>query len=179
MRLSEGVGAGLLLASAPERPRRFNCACGSGPDALSALRRLRPGARSKMDGPFGDFIVPAGISANHVFGGDTGIAPIRSIVLHLVATDDPRGRTVLYEPDGATILYPGTSTPWPSRRKIVYESGDVAALVRRHQSKIPSSVLMIAGSIHSWNALAMRSSGPAPPWTAPSLKASASSKNRN
>lgn len=147
VRLTEGVARAYCIASAPERPEAIQICVrvGSGRGS-QALRQLAAGDSVSLDGPFGEFIVPQEDSRPLILiGGDTGIAPIRSIVLHLLATEDPRGITVLYEPDGANILYARDFDPLAKAGKIVYESGEVSILVRRHQSELPAAVLMIAG----------------------------------
>ena len=147
VRLAEGVARAYCIASAPERPEAIQLCVrlGSGRGS-QVLRTLREGQTLSVDGPYGDFILPEKDQRPVVFmGGDTGIAPIRSIVLHMLATDDPRGINVLYEPDGANILYARDFDPLAKSGKITYESGEVGTLVRRHQSKLLSAVLMMAG----------------------------------
>ena len=50
--------------------------------------------------------------------GDTGIAPVRSIVLHMLAVNDERGITVLYEPDQRHILYAGDFASVPGKLEL-------------------------------------------------------------
>ena len=147
VRLTEGVARAYCIASAPERPEAIQLCVrlGSGRGS-QALRTLREGDTLSVDGPFGDFILPEKDRRPVLFmGGDTGIAPIRSIVLHMLATDDPREITVLYEPDGANILYARDFDPLAKSGRITYESGEVGTLARRHPGKLLNSVVMVAG----------------------------------
>src|ERR1041385_5400714 len=100
-RFPEGVSRAYTIASAPERPEALQLCVriGSGKGG-TALRALQPGAAGGVDGPCGDFVLPRQDGRPVAFlAGDTGIAPIRSIVLHMLATKDRRPITVLYEPD--------------------------------------------------------------------------------
>ena len=79
------------------------------------------------------------------FAGDTGIAPVRSIVLHMLATNDPRAITVLYEPDARHILYAADFDPLARSGAIVHESGKIETLIARNRERMMSSTLMAAG----------------------------------
>jgi ferredoxin-NADP reductase len=99
-----------------------------------------------VDGPYGDFLLPANDGRGVVFlAGDVGIAPIRSIVLDLVATHDSRPITVLYEPDQRHILYAGDFDPLARAGHITHESGAIEMLVERNRTAIKESVVMAAG----------------------------------
>jgi phenol hydroxylase P5 protein len=145
--LADDLARAYCIASAPERPQAVQLCIrlGSGRGS-QALQALQLGDTLPIDGPFGEFLLPAEEQRDVLFiGGDTGIAPIRSIVLHMLATDDRRAITVLYEPDGSNILYARDFDPLAQGGRIVYESGDVAILIRRHHDELPSRLLMIAG----------------------------------
>src|SRR5438874_12580942 len=91
-RFPEGVSRAYTIASAPERPEALQLCVrvGEGKGG-SALKALNPGAAVSVDGPFGDFVLPHHDGRPVAFlAGDTGIAPIRSIVLHMLATKDKR-----------------------------------------------------------------------------------------
>jgi ferredoxin-NADP reductase len=147
VRLANGVARAYCIASAPERPEALQLCVRLGQGKGSqALREVKTGDTLAVDGPYGDFILPEDDQSPVVLiAGDTGIAPIRSIVLHMLATDDPRPITVLYEPDRSNILYAGDFDPLAKSGRIVYESGDIGILVKRHHKELVSSTLMIAG----------------------------------
>ena len=77
--------------------------------------------------------------------GDTGIAPVRSIVLHMLAQKDPRTITVLYEPDRRHILYAADFDPLARAGTIVHESGRIETLIDRKQKSLQQSIIMAAG----------------------------------
>src|ERR1044071_3423873 len=106
-RFPEGMSRAYTIASAPQRPQAVQLCVRVGPGkGGAALKRLEAGATVTVDGPYGDFLLPEGGRPPAGFpAGHTGIAPIRSIVLHMLATGDPRHITVLYEPDRRHILY--------------------------------------------------------------------------
>jgi len=62
------------------------------------LANLRVGARIDLEGPFGSFTFPETLDAAGVLfvGGGTGIAPLRSMVRHLIARGDTRPIALLY-----------------------------------------------------------------------------------
>jgi ferredoxin-NADP reductase len=112
----------------------------------AALKRLEAGTPVSVDGPFGEFVLPENDQRPVVFfAGDTGIAPVRSIVLHMLATNDPRGITVLYEPDQRHILYAADFDPLARSGAIVHESGKIETLIQRNHSALNGAVLMAVG----------------------------------
>jgi ferredoxin-NADP reductase len=146
-RFPEGVSRAYTIASAPQRPHAVQLCVrlGEGRGAL-ALKKLAPGARVSVEGPFGDFLLPDQNGRPVVFiAGDTGIAPIRSIVLHMVSEKDPRKITVLYEPDHRHILYAGDFDPLARAGDIVHESGKVETLIQRNRRVLGDAVVMAAG----------------------------------
>jgi ferredoxin-NADP reductase len=146
-RFPEGVSRAYTIASAPQRPEALQLCVrvGEGKGGQS-LRNLEAGASVTIDGPYGDFLLPDDDQRSVVFlAGDVGIAPIRSIVLHMLATGDPRHIVVLYEPDKRNILYAGDFDPLARAGQIVHESGDVATLIERNRAVIKESLVMAAG----------------------------------
>jgi ferredoxin-NADP reductase len=146
-RFPEGVSRAYTIASAPERPEALQLCVrvGDGKGGL-ALTRLAAGAEVAIDGPFGDFLLPANDSRAVVFlAGDTGIAPIRSIVLHMLATKDERSITVLYEPDHRNILYAGDFDPLARAGTIIHESGKIEMLITRNRKTIAGATILAAG----------------------------------
>jgi ferredoxin-NADP reductase len=146
-RFPEGVSRAYTIASAPERPEALQLCVRVGPGrGGAALKQLEAGAAVTIDGPFGDFLLPENDARDVVFlAGDTGIAPVRSIVLHLLASKDPRGIVVLYEPDHRHILYAGDFDPLARDGAIVHESGAIETLIARNRRAITSSTVMAAG----------------------------------
>jgi ferredoxin-NADP reductase len=146
VRFPEGVSRAYTIASAPERPEAVQLCVrlGSGRGAL-ALRSLQAGTDMTIEGPFGDFVLPHDDREVIFLAGDTGIAPVRSIVLHMLAGGDPRPITVLYEPDEKDILYAGDFDPLARDGKIRHESGRIAVLIERNRKALQRSRLMIAG----------------------------------
>src|SRR5438045_3834123 len=146
-RFPEGVSRAYTIASAPQRPEAVQLCVrlGAGRGA-AALRSLQPGAAVTVDGPHGDFLLPPGGDADVVFfAGDTGIAPVRSIVLHMLAEKDPRRIFVLYEPDQRHILYAGDFDPLARSGQITHESGRIETLIERNRRIIAGASLMAAG----------------------------------
>jgi ferredoxin-NADP reductase len=146
-RFPEGVSRAYTIASAPQRPQAVQLCVrvGSGRGG-EALKRLQAGARVEVDGPFGDFVLPDNDERRVVFfAGDTGIAPVRSIVLDMLATKDPRAITVLYEPDQRHILYAADFDPLARSGAIVHESGKIETLIQRNRGALTDAVLMAAG----------------------------------
>lgn len=146
-RFPEGVSRAYTIASAPQRPEAVQLCVrrGSGKGG-EALRRLEAGAEVAIDGPFGDFRLPDDDARDVVLlAGDVGIAPIRSIVLHLIATHDPRSICVLYEPDQRHILYAGDFDPLARAGQIRHESGPIERLIERNRTQVKKSLLMAAG----------------------------------
>ena len=146
-RFPEGVSRAYTIASAPQRPEAVQICVriGAGKGG-EALRRLEAGAEIAVDGPYGDFLLPDGDPRPVVFlAGDVGIAPIRSIVLHMLAVGDQRRICVLYEPDARNILYAGDFDPLARAGQITHESGSIETLVDRNRVAIKESLIMAAG----------------------------------
>lgn len=146
-RFPEGMSRAYTIASAPQRPQAVQLCVRVGPGkGGEALKRLEAGAAVTVDGPYGDFLLPEGDTRPVVFlAGDTGIAPIRSIVLHMLAEHDPRPITVLYEPDHRHILYAGDFDPLARDGQIRHESGRIETLITRNRQALHDSVKMAAG----------------------------------
>ena len=146
-RFPEGVSRAYTIASAPQRPEAVQiCVRAGAGKGGESLRRLEAGAEVSVDGPYGDFLLPQDGSGRVFFlAGDVGIAPIRSIVLDMIATSDSRKIYVLYEPDQRNILYAGDFDPLARAGHIVHESGPIETLVDRNRSAIASSLVMAAG----------------------------------
>jgi ferredoxin-NADP reductase len=146
-RFPEGVSRAYTIASAPQRPEAVQLCVRVGPGkGGEALRKLEAGAEVQVEGPFGDFLLPEDDLRGVVFlAGDVGIAPVRSIVLHLLAVRDPRKIIVLYEPDQRHILYAGDFDPLARAGDIVHESGPIEGLVERNRSAIKESIVMATG----------------------------------
>jgi ferredoxin-NADP reductase len=146
-RFPEGVSRAYTIASAPQRPEAVQICVrvGSGKGG-EALRRLEAGTEIAIDGPYGDFLLPEGDTHPVVLlAGDVGIAPIRSIVLHMLAVSDPRRIFVLYEPDQRNILYAGDFDPLARAGHITHESGAIETLIERNRSTIAAATIMAAG----------------------------------
>ena len=146
-RFPEGVSRAYTIASAPESPTAVQLCVrlGAGRGA-KALKELKAGANVSVEGPFGDFLLPDNGHSSAVFlAGDTGIAPIRSIVLHMLAIGDRRKIIVLYEPDQRHILYAGDFDPLARDGSIVHESGKIETLIARNRRLLTESVKMAAG----------------------------------
>lgn len=146
-RFPEGVSRAYTIASAPERPQAVQLCVrvghGKGGEAVS---RLKAGSEISVDGPYGSFLLPDDDHRDVVFlAGDTGIAPIRSIVLHMLATKDPRRIFVLYEPDRRHILYAGDFDPLARSGAIVHESGRIETLIDRNKKIITAATIMVCG----------------------------------
>lgn len=146
-RFPEGVSRAYTIASAPERPEAVQLCVRVGPGrGGEALNKLEAGAEVQIDGPYGDFVLPEGDSRGVVFlAGDVGIAPVRSIVLHLLASGDERRIVVLYEPDQRYILYAGDFDPLARAGDIVHESGPIEGLIERNRAAIKESIVMAVG----------------------------------
>src|SRR5712692_3575025 len=146
-RFPEGVSRAYTIASAPQRPDAVQiCVRVGAGRGGEALRRLAPGDSVLLDGPYGDFILPDADGRPVAFiAGDTGIAPVRSIVLHMVAVKDKRKITILYEPDQRHILYAGDFDPLARNGAIVHVSGKIETLIARHRKVLEKSLKMAAG----------------------------------
>ncbi len=146
-RFPEGVSRAYTIASAPQRPQAVQICVriGEGRGGV-ALKKLEPGTDVSVDGPYGDFLLPDEKSGTVVFlAGDTGIAPIRSIVLHMLTVKDPRNIVVLYEPDQRYILYSGDFDPLARDGAIVHVSGRIETLIQRNRASLDGAVVMAAG----------------------------------
>jgi len=146
-RFPEGVSRAYTIASAPQRPEAVEICVrvGSGKGG-EALRQLQAGTEIAIDGPYGDFLLPDDDGRPVVFlAGDVGIAPIRSIVLHMLAVGDPRSICILYEPDARYILYAGDFDPLARAGHITHESGPIETLVERNRVAIKESLVMASG----------------------------------
>jgi len=146
-RFPEGVSRAYTIASAPERPQAVQLCVRVGPGkGGEAVSRLKAGSEISVDGPYGSFLLPDDATRDVIFlAGDTGIAPIRSIVLHMLASKDERAITVLYEPDHRHILYSGDFDPLARAGTITHESGKIEALIARNRKVISSATIMAAG----------------------------------
>ena len=146
-RFPEGVSRAYTIASAPQRPEAVQiCVRVGAGKGGEALRGLEAGAEINVDGPYGDFLLPEDDTRPVVFlAGDVGIAPIRSIVLHMLATGDERRICVLYEPDARNILYAGDFDPLARAGHITHESGPVEILIERNRATIKGALVMAAG----------------------------------
>ncbi|HEY3054816.1 MAG TPA: FAD-dependent oxidoreductase [Thermoanaerobaculia bacterium] len=146
-RFPEGVSRAYTIASPPQKPDSVELCVrvGTGKGG-AALQKLETGAPVAIDGPYGDFQLPDNDSRSVVFlAGDTGIAPVRSIVLHMLATKDPRKIVVLYEPDQRHILYATDFDPLARSGQIVHMSGAIETLISRNRKVVSESILMAAG----------------------------------
>ena len=146
-RFPEGVSRAYTIASAPQRPEAVQICVrvGAGKGGES-LRKLEAGAEVTVDGPYGDFLLPSDDGRTVVFlAGDVGIAPVRSIVLHMIATGDTRKIYVLYEPDARNILYAGDFDPLARAGHITHESGSIETLVERNRAVIKEALVMATG----------------------------------
>ena len=146
-RFPHGVSRAYTIASAPERPEALQLCVrvGEGKGGV-ALKKVQAGDAVSVDGPFGSFLLPEGDERPVAFlAGDVGIAPIRSIVLHMLATKDSRPITVLYEPDKRHILYAADFDPLARAGAIVHESGSIETLIDRNRRSLQQSLIMAAG----------------------------------
>jgi ferredoxin-NADP reductase len=146
-RFPEGVSRAYTIASAPQRPEAIELCVriGEGKGGV-ALKHLATGAEVTIEGPYGDFFLPENDSRPVFFlAGDTGIAPVRSIVLHMLAVKDPRAIAVLYEPDHRHILYAADFDPLARAGTIVHESGKIETLISRNKRTIGDATIMAAG----------------------------------
>ncbi len=143
----EGVSRAYTIASPPQRPDAVEVCVRIGPGrGGTAVQKLKTGASVTIEGPFGSFLLPDDDVRDVVFlAGDTGIAPIRSIVLHMLATKDPRTIIVLYEPDHRHILYAADFDPLARSGQILHMSGAIETLIARNRAAVCRSILMAAG----------------------------------
>jgi ferredoxin-NADP reductase len=146
-RFPDGISRAYTIASAAQRPEAVQLCVrvGSGRGG-KALLKLDAGAAVTIDGPYGDFVIPENDGRSIVFmAGDTGIAPIRSMVLSMLADRDPRKIAVLYEPDQRNILYSADFDPLARDGAIVHESGKIETLIARNRERMTSATLLAAG----------------------------------
>ena len=145
-RFPDGVSRAYTIASPPQRPQAVQLCVrvGSGRGGM-ALLRLDAGATVTIEGPYGDFVLPRDDRPIVFLAGDTGIAPIRSMVLSMLADRDPRKVCVLYEPDRRNILYAGDFDPLARDGAIVHESGKIEVLIARNRDHMTSATLLAAG----------------------------------
>jgi len=146
LHLSEDAARAYCIASAQERPDAIQLCIRLGKGRGSnALRNLKAGQSVEVDGPHGSFMVPNESKDLLFIAGDTGIAPVRSIVLHLRAQHDERGITVLYEPAGDVVLYAADFEPMARNGSIRYERGPIETLLEPHREALANSTVMAAG----------------------------------
>jgi ferredoxin-NADP reductase len=144
--LDERLTRAYAIASPPERPEAVELCVRLGRGKGSAaLQRLEVGRQIRAEGPLGHFVLPQEDRPVALLAGDTGIAPVRSIVLHMLAGKDPRPITVLYEPDDMNILYKRDFDPLARDGAIRHESGAIEVLIERNRKKLSEARLMIAG----------------------------------
>jgi ferredoxin-NADP reductase len=146
-RFPDGVSRAYTIASAAQRPQAVQlCVRVGAGRGGKALMKLDAGASVTIDGPYGDFLIPENDGRPILFmAGDTGIAPVRSMVLSMLADGDPRKISVLYEPDQRNILYSSDFDPLARDGAIVHESGKIETLIARNRERMTSSNLMAAG----------------------------------
>src|SRR2546430_11824932 len=91
-RFPEGVSRAYTIASAPQRPEAVQlCVRVGAGRGGEALKKLEAGASVSLEGPYGDFVLPdADARPVGFLAGGTGLAPIRSIVVHMLAVGDQR-----------------------------------------------------------------------------------------
>ena len=147
VQFGEGVSRAYCIASAPQRPQAVQlCVRLGGGAGSGAVQELKVGERLTVDGPYGEFIIPEGDQRPVVLiAGDTGIAPVRSIVLHLKAVDDPRPITVLYEPAGAGAVYGADFKNLGESGAIRYLRGKVEDLIEGNRAALDGSLIMVTG----------------------------------
>jgi ferredoxin-NADP reductase len=146
-RFPDGVSRAYTIASEAHRTDAVQLCVRVGPGrGGKALTRLDAGAMVTIEGPYGDFVLPPNDGRKIVFmAGDTGIAPVRSMVLTMLADGDPRKICVLYEPDARNILYANDFDPLARDGSIVHESGRIEVLIARNRESMNASTLMAAG----------------------------------
>lgn len=147
LEFTNNVSRAYAIASAPQRPGAMQLAIrlGAGKGA-GEIRKLSAGSNVTLEGPYGEFVLPEDDSRPVVLlAGDVGIAPVRSVVLDLLARRDKRSITVLYEPDQRHVLYAGDFDPLARAGHIVYEAGAIQTIVNRNRVAFRDNVVMIAG----------------------------------
>ncbi|HEU5163274.1 MAG TPA: FAD-dependent oxidoreductase [Thermoanaerobaculia bacterium] len=143
----DGVSRAYCIASAPQRPQAVQIAVrlGRGPGS-EALRDLKVGERVEVEAAQGKFTIPDGDRRDVVFvAGDVGLAPVRSIVLHLRATGDPRTITVIYDPADANALFAGDFQKMGDAGSIRFIRGPVEETIPREKATIANALVMATG----------------------------------
>jgi len=134
------------VASAPERPSAIQLCIRRGRgEGSQAIEGLLVGDSLPVDGPSGGFLMPDDERRLVLIGGDTGIAPLRSMVLHLAASGDKRPVVVLQEAAEDGPLYEADLRPLSRAGRIVYEAGDIGSLIEKHRDEIAGSHVLVAG----------------------------------
>lgn len=147
LEFTQNVSRAYAIASAPQRPGAMQLAVrmGRGKGA-EEIGKLTEGSVVSLDGPYGEFVLPDGDMRSVVLiAGDVGIAPIRSIVLDLLARRDKRAITVLYEPDQLQVLYAADFDPLAKAGHITYEAGAIQTLINRNRVAFRNALVMAAG----------------------------------
>ncbi|HEY5610938.1 MAG TPA: FAD-dependent oxidoreductase [Thermoanaerobaculia bacterium] len=141
-RFPGGISRAYSIASAPEQPDAVQLCIrlGTGPGS-AAIDRLREGDEVEIEGPYGEFIVPPEARDLVFIAGDTGIAPVRSIVLHRIASETPGTISVLYEAESSDLLYATDFEPLA----ITYQRAAVDELVARNRHAIARAMIMVVG----------------------------------
>ena len=145
--LSPEIRRSYSIASAPQRPSSIQLCIrlGDGPGS-AAVRSLGVGHTVPVRGPYGNFLLPANEEPVTLIAGDTGIAPARSMVLHLGATGDARAVSVLYEPRDGVLLFAADFEPLGRSGAIFYERGeDIGELIARNAERLAGSRIMVSG----------------------------------
>ncbi|HVT02419.1 MAG TPA: FAD-dependent oxidoreductase [Thermoanaerobaculia bacterium] len=147
VRFPGDVSRAYSVASAPQRPEAVQICIRLGTGAGSnALRQLKTGDRLEVDGPLGDFILPEGDNRRVVLiAGGTGVAPVRSIVLHMLAVEDGRQILVLFDDQDAGDIYAADLDPLGRSGAIMLRKGPVGELVAGAIDLIRGASIMVAG----------------------------------
>jgi len=147
VRFAGDVSRAYSIASAPQRPDAVQICIRLGSGAgSSALRALQKGDRLEVDGPLGDFILPEGDNRRVVLiAGGTGIAPVRSIVLHMLAVEDRRQILVLFDAEGVGDIYAADLDPLGRSGAIMLRKGAVDQLIAADAALIEGSIVLVAG----------------------------------
>ena len=143
----DGASRAYCIASAPQRPGAVQLAVRLGSGAgSSALRELHVGDKIDVEGPEGNFVLPRDDRREIVFiGGDVGIAPIRSLVLHMRASGDPRRITVLYDSSSGEVVYEADFRGLGASGAIRYMQGAVEDMVPEVKESLRDATVMVAG----------------------------------
>lgn len=143
----DGASRAYCIASAPQRPGAVQLCVRLGSGAgSSALKELHVGGKIDVEGPEGEFVLPRDEGRAVVFvGGDVGIAPVRSLVLHMRASGDPRRITVLYEPVSGEMIYEADFRGLGASGAIRYLQGTVEEMVPAVKESLRDATVMVAG----------------------------------